>query len=85
MAFLTTIKDPIWAWLGVAGGVAPSVLKSETLAAAHTSIGFVTMRCLGEAKKLPWSLGVGDVDSNLASLLEGPVPHEPVAAKVHQL
>eukprot|EP00974_Lingulodinium_polyedra_P134167 11228301-Lingulodinium_polyedra.AAC.1 len=65
--------------------MAPSILKSETLAAAHTSIGFVTMRCLAEAKKLPWCLGVGDVDSNLDSLLEGPVPQEPMAAKVHQL
>ena len=63
----------------------PCLLRSETLAAAHTSIGFVTMRALAEAKKLPWCLGVGDVDRNLQSLLEGPEPEEPIAAKVYRL
>ena len=83
--FLAGISEPIWAWLGEACDMPAETLRSDVLAAGHVSIGFIMTKTLGEAKKLPWSLGCGDVDQNLDALLAGATPIEPIAAKIKRL
>ena len=60
-------------------------LRSDVLAAGHTSIGFIAARILSEARKLPWSLGCGDVEKNLDELIAGVETAEPTAAKIRRL
>jgi len=85
LAFLTNLGEPLWIALGDACGMAPGQLRSEVISAAHVSMAFFSMRTLAEAKKLPWSLGVGDKDKNLDELAAGPRPAEPVSAKIWHL
>lgn len=83
--FLAGINQCVWAWLGEACDLPAVTLRSDVLAAGQVSIGFITTKALGEARKLPWSLGCGDVDRNLDGLLAGATPAEPIAAKIKRL
>lgn len=85
MRFLANTSDSVWAWLGEALDICAATLRSDVLAAGHTTIGFIATKSLSEAKKLPWSLGCGDVDLNLDELIAGAEPAEPTAAKIYRL
>ena len=85
IGFLANISDSVWGWLGEALDMSAETLRSDVLAAGHTSIGFISTRTLSEARKLPWSLGCGDVEKNLDELIAGVEPAEPTAAKIRRL
>jgi hypothetical protein len=85
LAFLTQLGESFWTALGESCGMAPALLRSEVISAAHVSMAFFSMRTLAEARKFPWCLGVGDKDKNLDDLAAGPMPAEPVSAKIWHL
>ena len=85
LAFLTHLGGPFWTALGEACGMAPALLRSEVISAAHVPMAFFSVRTLAEARMLPWCLGVGDKDKNLDDLAVGPMPAEPVSAKIWHL
>ena len=76
---------PFWIALGEACGMAPALLRSEVISAAQASMAFFSVRALAEARKLSWCLGAGDKDKNLDNLAAGPMPAEPVSAKIWHL
>ena len=65
---LCNLGDPVWAALGRPANMSGPELRTEVLVAAHISIGFLTVKVVEPATQLPWSIGMGDVEANLASL-----------------
>jgi hypothetical protein len=85
LRFLDGIEPKVWQALAGACGMAPLVLQSEVLAAGHIAFGFMHRRAFSEAGKLPWSLGVGDIEQNLAQLKQGPEPSDATSSKIWHL
>ena len=48
--FLANMSDSVWGWLGEALDMCAETLRSDVLAAGHTTIGFITTKTLSEAK-----------------------------------
>ena len=85
LTFLKSIRRPIWADIAAVSHQTPGEARTQTLSAAHISNGFLRTKCFNPAKELPWSLGTGDVDENLAQLAAGPEPDQPTANKIWRL
>ena len=52
----------------ICGGVSGPELRSEILACAHTSIGFIDTQVWSRMRAWPWKLAVGDIAANVASM-----------------
>ena len=62
------------------------MLFSDTLAAAHASVAFASLRVLKPAKQHPWSPAQGDIDQNLETLRQlQEAPAEPTTQKIWRL
>ena len=61
------------------------VVRGEALSAAYTSGGYFHWKCLRATEQLPWTLGRGDVNTNLDELMAGPKPTQPTAQKIWEL
>lgn len=85
LQFLSNIRPKVWQALGSACGMAPKALRSEVLTAGHISLAFMEMRAFSEAGKLPWTLGVGDIEQNLAQLKQQPEPSDATSWKIWHL
>eukprot|EP00974_Lingulodinium_polyedra_P118940 11169264-Lingulodinium_polyedra.AAC.1 len=86
LVWVSNIELSVWELVGHAVGVPARELRSDTVAAAQTSVAFVHDRFFGLAQELPWSLAVGNVVENLRELgeLDAP-PEETTSAKIWSL
>eukprot|EP00974_Lingulodinium_polyedra_P055067 5296152-Lingulodinium_polyedra.AAC.1 len=85
LEFLASIKPAVWQALGQACGCAPAILQSEVVIAGHISFAFMEKRSFSQAAKLPWALGMGDIEENLQELKNGPEPQDVTSSKIWHL
>lgn len=84
LAYTSAIDMNVFEVIGEAVGWTGARLRHEAVASALTQGGFIMSR-LRVARRLPWSLAIGDLQHNLDSLSSGPPPAEETAAKVFGL
>eukprot|EP00969_Alexandrium_andersonii_P125452 5545857-Alexandrium_andersonii.AAC.1 len=83
--WLWSLAKPVWQALAQICGTSSQALHSDVVSASHIAVGFLTDRIFREAARSPWCLAIGDRQANLASLLAGEEPSEPVACKIYRL
>ena len=71
LAWLVSLPEYVWSEVSSVVGCSSAQLRSDSLIAANVSAAFIEFRVFREAHKLPWSLAIGDVDSNLTELASG--------------
>jgi hypothetical protein len=82
--FVSLIPENVWRLLGQVLQCPHRGLQADCIKAVHTSVGFIRER-FRKAKRLPWTLAVGDLDDNLDKLQAGPAPSNITAQKIKQL
>ena len=94
MNWVSDLAEPVWELLNLAAGGdgadmgerSSRELRSDTLAAAHASVAFASLRVFRPAKQHPWSLAQGDIDQNLETLQQlQEAPAEPTTQKIWRL
>ena len=94
MHWVSDLAEPVWELLNLAAGgdgadmgeCSSRELRSDTLAAAHASVAFASLRVFKPAKQHPWSLAQGDIDQNLETLQQlQEAPAEPTTQKIWRL
>jgi len=85
MAMLAELPEDVWDVIASTCGWPGARLRSSVLAAAHVSVAGMHERFLSVARKLPWSLALGDIMENLIALSNGEEPEEATAAKIWHL
>ena len=83
--WLQGIGLPVWDRLASVCGDTGFSLRSAVLSCGHKAAAFFDYRVLSKINKLPWSLAMGDQDSNINELISGPPPTELVANKIYKL
>ena len=85
LEYVANLPMGVYSVVAEACGCSMGTLRSECIAAATISAGFITYKVLRVAHELPWSLCVGDVAKNLDELASGPEPRDATSAKLYRL
>lgn len=85
LELLCDISNDVWEILAGVCDLSYTKLRQDTIRAGHVSLGFLYHRIFLEAKKLPWSLCVGDIPANVQKLVDSPCPVDPVSKKIWTL
>ena len=85
LEYVANLPMGVYSVVAEACGCSMGTLRSECIAAATISAGFITYTALRVAHELPWSLCVGDVATNLDKLASGLEPREATSAKLCRL
>ena len=80
--WVSKVRPYTWDCLAAVGETEAETLRSECIAAAHTSFHFFWRRVLQPAGELPWSLARGDLDQNLETLAAAEKPAERIAQQI---
>ena len=73
----------MWACLAVPLSLSPSELRHKVVAGSHVSLAYLDSKVFTTLSGLPWSLCLGDIETNLKDLLmQDDVPTEVTARKI---
>ena len=83
LSVLETVEAEVWACLAGPLRLSPSELRHKVVAGSHVSLAYLDSKVFTTLSGLPWSLCLGDMETNLKDLLmQDEMPTEVTARKI---
>ena len=83
LSFVANISADVWCFIQATMGFEGN-LKNDCITATTIAAGFINC-ALRPARKLPWTLCIGNLDENVDKLMRGPLPSEEISLKIVEL